>query len=200
MAPRDPILIDLPEVILGEKVLLRPWKPGDGAELFATVEECRDYLREYMPWADNHTSTNDSEAYARRTYTKWILREDLAVAMFSVETGELLGASGLHRINWNVPSFEIGYWLAEKHQGHGYVTEAVWLLLQLAFNTLEAQRVVLQCNPKNLKSEAVARRIGFRYEGLQQNWGRMPDGGLFDTHLFALNSVEWLKLVAERGK
>ncbi len=197
---REPILVDLPEVLLGEKVVLRSWKPGDGPELYAAIDACRPYLREWLPWAEYHSSSDDSEIYVRRSYAKWILREDLAAGIFSAETGEILGATGLHRVNWDVPSFEIGYWLAEKHQGHGYVTEAVRMLCNLAFNSTGAHRVTLLCDPNNHKSESVAKRVGFKFEGTQENWGRSDARGLFATQVYALTSADWQIISAKQNR
>ncbi len=40
----DPILLDLPDEICGERVLVRPYRFGDGRALFEAVEESRDHI------------------------------------------------------------------------------------------------------------------------------------------------------------
>ena len=47
----------------------------------------------------------------------------LTIAKF--KDGRFLGSSGLHRIDWDVPKFEIGYWCRTSLARRGYITEAV---------------------------------------------------------------------------
>jgi ribosomal-protein-serine acetyltransferase len=102
------------------------------------------------------------------------------------ENGMMIGGSGLHRIDWSIPKFEIGYWARTSHAGQGYITEAVNGITRFAFETLGAQRVEIRCDVKNERSAAVARRAGFALEGtLRQDARDHISGGLRDTHIFA---------------
>src|SRR5579871_5116998 len=94
---RQPILLDLPEELCGERVLIRPYRAGDGGALWEAVEESREHIRPWLPWGDTHASPDDSEAFVRRSLAKWILREDLPLSIWERETGRFLGGSGLHR-------------------------------------------------------------------------------------------------------
>jgi RimJ/RimL family protein N-acetyltransferase len=76
-------------------------------------------------------------------------------------SGRLLGGTGLHRIQWEGPRFEIGYWLRTSAEGQGYVQEGVTLLTVLAFETLQAQRVQIRMDPRNARSQSVAARVGY---------------------------------------
>lgn len=188
-----PILRDLPDELLGPRVCVRPYRSGDGPALWEAVDESREHLRPWMPWVDKHQTVSDSEEVARRLHAQWILREDLTVGLWERDGTRLLGGSGLHRIHWDVPSFEIGYWIRPTAEGQGYVTEAVRLLCGLAFDTLGAQRVFIRCAAENDRSAAVARRLGFRQEGHLRNEGRRPDGRLYDMLVFALTPEDWAR-------
>ena len=52
-------------------------------------------------------------------------REDLTFALFERKTGRFLGATGLHRPNWEARIFEIGYFQRTSAVGHGFMTEAL---------------------------------------------------------------------------
>jgi len=121
----------------------------------------------------------------RRAYAQWLLREDFVVGIWRRDSGDYLGGSGLHPRDWTIPWFEIGYWLRPSAEGHGYMTEAVRLLCDLAFGCLEAQRVHIQCDARNERSAAVARRLGFVHEGTLRSHSRSPDGQLRDTLVFS---------------
>lgn len=161
----NPILLEIPMPIITPRLILRPPQTGDGAELNATILESFDDLSTWMPWADHKPTIEESEENVRRAHAKWILREDLRISIFDRETGKLAGSTGLHRINWKLPSFEIGYWLRKSFVGKGYATESTHALTRFAFKQLGAKRVELRCNSKNEKSFAVFKRLGFEYEG-----------------------------------
>jgi RimJ/RimL family protein N-acetyltransferase len=73
----------------------------------------------------------------------------------------LVGSSRLHRIDWEVPKFEIGYWCRTRCSGQGYTTEAVRSIAAFAFEALEAKRVEIRCDTLNRPSARVAERAGF---------------------------------------
>ena len=185
------LLLDLPEALVGERVVVRPWRPGDGAALYEAVQESLDHILPWLPWGPTHSSPAESEAMVRRWRARWDLREDLAVGIWERETGRFVGGSGLHRIDWKVSSFEIGYWVRESATGRGYVTEAVQLLCGLAFDTLRANRVFIRVATENLRSAAIPRRLGFVLEGAMRNQIRDAFGQLRDIQLFSLIPEEW---------
>jgi RimJ/RimL family protein N-acetyltransferase len=193
-----PILTELPELLLGERVLVRPFRPGDGAALWDAVEESREHILPWLPWGDTHKSPADSEAYARRNCAKWLTREDLPLSVWDRSAAEFLGGSGLHRIEWDVPSFEIGYWLRKSAVGQGYMTEAVSLICALAFETLAAQRVFIRCAAGNQRSAAIPVRLGFAYEGTLRNAKRDTRGELRDMLIFGMTPDGYKRDFARR--
>ena len=186
-----PILRELPAQLLGERVLLRPHQPGDGQALWEAVDESREHILPWMPWGEKHRTPADSEEHVRKSQTRWLLREDLAVGVWDRASGRYLGGSGLHRIDWEVPSFEIGYWLRRSAVGHGYMTEAAWLLCRFAFDSLGANRVFIRCGANNHRSAAIARRLGFVPEGTLRNDKRDTNGALYDMLMFGMTPQDY---------
>lgn len=194
MSAHEPILRDLPSELLGERVLVRPYRAGDGLAVFEAVQESREHLRRWMPWVSAHQQVEDSETFARRAAVQWMSREDLVVGIWDRESSRYLGSSGLHPKDWDVPAFEVGYWLRCSAEGHGYVSETVRLLTQLAFETLGANRLILRCDARNERSAAVARRLGFLQEGTFRSDSRDPTGALRDVLSFSLIPDDYEKL------
>lgn len=178
---QPPILRDLPVPILTPRLLLRDLRPGDGAEHNAAVLETFASLSRWMAWARGRPTSDESEDYVRRAAGAWLLRTELPMLGFERTTHELVLSSGLHGIDWDVPSFEIGYWVRESHAGRGLVTEAANALTRWAFTALGARRVEIRCDPANTRSVAVLDRLGFRHEGVLRRAARSPDGRLRDT-------------------
>jgi RimJ/RimL family protein N-acetyltransferase len=113
-------------------------------------------------------------------------REDMPMGIWTRADRRLVGATGLHRFDWSVPSMEIGYWLVPAALGQGYATEAVTLIAAMAFDDLRAARVTIQCSTRNVKSAAVAMRCGFIHEATLPCERRDVDGNLRDTLVYAL--------------
>ena len=189
-----PILRDLPDKIVGQRVVLRPYRAGDGAALWEAVEESREHLRPWLPWVDTYRTPDDAEASARRFQAKWIFREDMGMGIWERANGRFVGGAGLHPKEWDVPSFEIGYWLRASAQGFGYMTEAAQALCNLAFDTFGANRVFIRCDAQNQRSANVARRLGFTHEATFRNEARDSAGALRDTLYFGITPLQHAQL------
>jgi RimJ/RimL family protein N-acetyltransferase len=100
-------------------------------------------------------------------------------------TGTLVGSSGLHRIDWEVSKFEIGYWCRTRFSGQGYATETVRGIAAFAFDALGVKRVEIRCDPLNRPSARVAERAGFHLEGELRNDALGTDGTLRNTLVFS---------------
>ena len=184
----NPILLDIPMPIETPRLLLRPPQAGDGADLNAAILESFEELQTWMPWMEgNPPPVEKSEENVRRAYAQWILREDLRLSIFDRATGRLASSTGLHRIRWNLPSFEIGYWARSSFVGRGYITEAVNALTRFTFQQLGAKRVEIRCDFGNHRSISVAKRLGFELEGTLRQESRryQPPHELRDTEIFS---------------
>lgn len=179
----NPLALDFPDEFETERLLIRAPRLGDGAVLNRAVCESLEELRPWMPWAQVAPNLEESEVVMREAAAKWLLRTDLMMPIFD-KSGEMVGSSGLHRINWEVPKFEIGYWGRTGFGGRGLITEAVIAVADFAFETLQANRVEIQCDALNLKSIALAKRAGFAHEATLRNYAHRADQ-LYDMMIFA---------------
>lgn len=181
-----PILLDIPESFDSERLTIRAPRFGDGAEINAAIIESLDSLRPWMAWVHPQPPTvEDSEAFARQSRVRFLEREGFALLLWLKSTGTLVGSSGLHVRDWNVPMFEIGYWCRKQFEGKGYVTEAVNAITQFGFEALKAERIIIRCDERNTRSAAIARRCGYTLEGIMRHDSCGVDGDLRDTMLFA---------------
>lgn len=180
-----PILRDLPTELCSERLRLRAPRPGDGAAINAAVVESFASLQPWIPWARTLPSVTDSELYARESAAKFLRREDLPMVLESLETGALIGGIGLHRIDWEIPRFEIGYWLRTSCEGRGFMTEAVRTLADFAQLHLGARRLEIRVADANIRSWLVAERLGFTLDGILRHWYRSPTGDLVDLRIYS---------------
>ncbi len=186
----EPLLEDVPERIATGRLIVRLPRGDDAATLNAAVCESLDELRPYMPWAQTAPSLAQSHADCRRMQGKFLLREDLAMFMFERRAdgseGDFVGGTGLHRIDWKVRRFELGYWCRTSHQGRGFVAEAAQALTRFAFEALRARRVEVRMDDTNTRSWRVAERAGFALEGTFRSDALNPLGEPRDTRVYAL--------------
>lgn len=103
----------------------------------------------------------------------WAVRRD----------GQWIGMIGLHDLgarrdhaSVSGSSAEIGYWLAPEARGQGYVTEAARAVIDFSFTTAGLARIEWRAVVGNTESAHVARKLGFRYEGLLRQGLTSPRG------------------------
>lgn len=177
---------NLPEEIETERLLLRPPRPGDGVAINAAIQETYAELHQWMEWADHLPSLEEAEANCLRFHQHFLEGSDFPIRAYLKDSGDFVLGSGLHPRDWSVPRFEIGYWCRASMQGRGYVAEAVRAITRFAFETAGAKRVEIRCDPRNVRSRAVAERAGYTLEGIFRHYQVAPDGGLRDTCVYAL--------------
>lgn len=180
------LLLDIPEEIDTTRLLLRAAKSGDGPAAFEAVRESVDELRPWMPWVHPAPRLEGSLEYHAAARAKWYGREMLDFQWVDKSSMRLVGKGGFHTINWEVPKFEIGYWVRSSMAGRGYCTEAVRALVAFARRELGAERLEIRSDPRNLKSRHVAEKCGFRLEGIFWRNKTAPGGGLRDSCMYAL--------------
>lgn len=182
----NPIMLDFPTEFTTKRLLLRTAMPGDGKAVFHALKASANELKPWMPFAQKEQSLEEVEENIRQAYVNFLKREDLRLLVFLRKSGEFIASTGLHRINWAVRKFEIGYWIDSRFSGNGYVTEAVEGITDFARKELNARRIEIRCDARNVKSRAIPERLGFQLEGILRNDDLSADGmELRDTCVYA---------------
>ena len=179
-----------PVVIRTARLLVRSWQPGDGPLLKRAIDANLAHLRPWMPWA--HDEPSSSEAVEARVVDfadRFARGEDWIYGLFSPDGQRVLGGSGLHpRIG--ASGLEIGYWLDAAHTGRGLASEAAAALTRAAFALPHVDHVEIRCDPRNLPSAAVPRRLGFRSATLLVADTVTPTGEIRDTLVWRISRDE----------
>jgi RimJ/RimL family protein N-acetyltransferase len=174
------------------RLLVRAPREGDGPELNAAILETWDELHASMPWAGTRPTVDASEAHTLAARRDFLERRDLQLRAYLAGSETLVLCSGLHRLDWTVPSAEIGYWCRARFQRRGFVSEAVKGIVAFGFETLGLQRIAIHCDERNERSRRVAERVGFTFEGTMRNEARDPQGGLRNTLVFSMLPGEFV--------
>ncbi|MDN7352482.1 GNAT family N-acetyltransferase [Acetobacter senegalensis] len=108
------------------------------------------------------------------------------------ESGAVIGSTRFLKIDRMNRKLEIGStWLGASMQRTGANTEAKYLMLTYAFETLRCVRVQFTTDELNEKSRAAIQRIGAKQEGIVRHERIMPDGRKRNSVLFSIIDDEW---------
>jgi N-acetyltransferase len=106
--------------------------------------------------------------------------------------GEAVGGTALLDYAEVHRRIEIGHtWLVKRAWRATLNTEAKFLLLRHAIETLACNRVQLKTDARNLRSQAAIERIGAKREGVLRHHMVMPNGYVRDTGMFSILGAEW---------
>ena len=181
-----PFLDRLPERLHSERLLIRVARPGDGAMFAEAIADSHAELAPWLGWVSPPPTPDEAEARCLAAYERFERNEDLMVLFLTRDGGQLVGGSGLHKADWTLRQFEVGYWGRTRFAGAGLMTEGVRALARHAIDALGARRVFLTTDERNSRSRALAERAGFEYEGTLRQDRLDLQGRLRNTRVYAI--------------
>ncbi|WP_226673428.1 GNAT family N-acetyltransferase [Rossellomorea aquimaris] len=184
----DPILIDVPLQIETDRLILRaPHQAGDGNVVHQGIKDSINELRQWLALFQATPTVEETEILLRNAHIDFLKRESLRYLIFHKDTNDFIGTASLHRMNWNIPKCEMGYWINSPFSGNGYMTEAVRELTNLGLQTLKFRRIEIRCESANVKSRSIPEKLGFELEGTLRNDDLSADGSkLTDTCIYSI--------------
>lgn len=110
-------------------------------------------------------------------------------------TGRVVGSTRYANIDLNSRRLEIGWtWIARAWQRTAVNTEAKFLMLRHAFETLGCNRVEFKTDALNERSRNAILRIGAKQEGILRKLIVLPGGRVRDTVYFSIIDTEWAEV------
>ena len=187
------LLLDIPDRIETGRLYLRRYQAGDGPWYYQMSQKNKSHLARYE--SDNPVmsinSEEDAEIVVRDFAADWMARKAFFIGAFQKDTQVFVAQVYIGVVNWDLPEFEIGYFVEKEHEGKGYVTEATNGALQFCFGPLGAYRVRLKCDDTNMRSYSVADRCGMVREGHIRENKKNADGRMSGTLLYGLLRSEY---------
>jgi [ribosomal protein S5]-alanine N-acetyltransferase len=96
--------------------------------------------------------------------------------------------SNVSRGGWQ--NATLGYYVDERHNGCGYATQAVRLILDFAFGRARLHRVQAAVLPRNVASQRVLQKSGFSREGRSTKY--LQINGVWEDHdVYAITAEDW---------
>jgi RimJ/RimL family protein N-acetyltransferase len=185
------MLLDISTAYESERLLLRSYQTGDGAAYYAMMQINREHLADEMMPSELNVDAESAEVHVRQLAADWASRSKFVVCLWEKATSSFIGEVYIGAVDWNVPEFEIGYFIIKEREGQGLITEAVKASLRFVFEQLQAHKVMIRCKDTNLKSARVAERCGFVKEGHLRETKRTQNGGFRGLLYFGLLRSEY---------
>ena len=178
-------------ILTTPRLLLRPFREGDAAELYDYAKDPR--VGPIAGWPP-HTSVENSLEIIRTVFS--------APNVFAVadrESGRVIGSAGFvgeHRNELPSPDDELGYALSPAFWGQGLIPEASRALIRWGFTELGLETIWCNHYDGNARSRRVIEKCGFRYQFTKETTNVI--GMTNKTVFYALKKEEWLAFSGEK--
>ena len=171
---------------LGGGAVLRPFTSDDIEALLRVIDANRVRLARWFHWVDDIADESslrtwiDAKAHNERSLDGngiWVEEELAGACNLLIEGSDDRG--------------ELGFWLDEAFTGRGLVTRASEALINRGFGSEGLHRIELRAGVDNLRSRAVAKRLGMREEGVLRGAGKVGGGLYVDLVVYGELVDEW---------
>ncbi|MBF0707411.1 GNAT family N-acetyltransferase [Alkalihalobacillus hwajinpoensis] len=176
---------------INDDLYLRMYTIDDAEALYHLIDESRDYLKEWLAWVDYNTDIEASREFIQSTLKGVSETGGYPKTLGMFYKGELAGTVGFNEVNRTHKYATIGYWLSEKFQKKGIVTEACRGMINLGFNEIGLNRIEIRAASGNKKSQAVPERLGFTKEAVVRE-AELVNGQFYDHIVYGMLAREWL--------
>jgi RimJ/RimL family protein N-acetyltransferase len=165
--------------------------PDDAARRKEAVDSSWEHLSGLFSTLSAEPLPLDAHAaHLRKLRAGFDLDQDRGYGVFEPETGRFLGETSLLK-RAGISALEIAYWLRRDALGQGFATEMASAMVKTAFELDQVKRMDLLCRPENERSAAVARRLGFTFEGRLRDRQLAPHHARGDLLCFTLLAAEY---------
>ena len=143
-------------------ISLATLNPKLAKEHFELVDSNREFFGEWFGWVDNMKSKQDSLNFIQ---SRIIKDSSSQSSIFHIlYASKLVGQVGFVGIEVGGTNGEIGYWLDSNHNGKGIMIQCVKTIMRYGFEDLGLNRIVIKAHVDNVRSQAVAKKLGFTLE------------------------------------
>jgi RimJ/RimL family protein N-acetyltransferase len=163
-----------PERVEAGRVVLRRVQTSDAGAIAAAVSSSLDHLKPWMPWATREAAERGNQLVrVEEADHGWESGLGYIYSVLTADHGTLVGEIAMHRRDGD-RSVELGYWIAAGQARRGYATLAAEAMTSVALALPGIIRVEIHCDAANLASAAVARKLGYRLDRIEERRPEAP--------------------------
>lgn len=170
-------------------VLLRPLRMSDIVNLMKFSIEEPELWKYSLQTA---AGANNLQKYLKAAETARSQQKEYTFIVFDKRRNEYAGCTRFYDIQPLYQTVQLGYtWYGKDFQGTGLNTSCKFLLLELAFEKWQVERVEFRADNDNQRSIAAMKRIGCTVEGVLRSNMPKREGGRRDSIVLSILKSEW---------
>ena len=188
--PTNPFQWPLQKKVLSKHgVRLEPLQAHHAEDLFVWSIESEIWT--YMTFA-KLDSRKELDAWLKSAIQANDAGTEMNFAIIDEISGRAVGGTSLYRVIPEHRRLELGKsWLGHLYRRTHINTVAKYLLLTHAFEVIHANRVELNTDGRNLRSQRAMERLGAMRDGLLRAHIIMRDGYVRDTANYSFIATDW---------
>lgn len=169
-------------MIKGRNILLKPMNTSLVDSMLELEIRNKEFFIQYAPDRDPDYYTYAGQLKRMEAIEEnWVKDLGYGFAIYLHDNSEPIGSIGLFNIKRGPSQTAmVGYSLDQEHNGKGYATEALRLIVDFAFDQLNLHRVEAEVMPSNIGSIKILERTGFHKEGIAKQNVRI--NGKWEDH------------------
>lgn len=169
-------LLAAPPRVAMESVVMRGWDRVDAPLLLEAICSSLPALDRWTPWViPEPFDIAVLEERLVKFHDDFAAGQHLVYALLDAGETRVLGSAGLYS-RVGPRAFEIGYWIRTDATGRGLASQVSAELVRIAFHNPDVERLEIRCDPQNLASIAIPRRLGFTLREVLQVEPSSGDG------------------------
>lgn len=131
--------------------------------IFRVINSNREHLKKWFEWEASTKKVKDTLNYLSENDKRAKKSDKIEYGIYVED--KYIGNISAFNIDTKNKSVEFGYWISSKFTRKGYVTEAVKILEKEFFENFNFNRIKIKCDEKNIASQGVAKKCGYKLEG-----------------------------------
>ncbi|RLI63925.1 MAG: N-acetyltransferase [Promethearchaeia archaeon] len=173
------------------RTVIRCYNPTDAPLLAQSISESLEHLKPWMPWVHSEPEKIEMKVNRlRRMRASFDLNKEFIFGIFTPDERRLIGGTGFHPRN-GPNSIEIGYWININYINQGYGTEITAALTKIAFEIYNIHLVEIHCDPKNVASATIPKKLNFQHEATLRDRVLNERGEPRDAMIWSINLEEY---------
>lgn len=182
------------------RLFLQSPSHADWENWLSVRSENKAFLEPFEPsWPPDWDTRAHFNARLNYMRISWEQNRGRYFLIYNKDQTALKGGININNICRGAAQFaSLGYWLAEKDQGRGYMHEAMTAILKYAFQDLNLHRIHAATLAYNQRSINLLERCCFKREGFAEKY--MQINGIWQDHiLFGMPRENWQKSQEKQG-
>jgi len=181
------------EIQVDNNISLQLFRKEHTKPLFECIKNNEYHLSEWRRWLKKLNTLNMTQKFIEknaRNYENFVTASSdqqqhpgFQLGILGNETDNILGMIGYQGIHLINRICSIGYWVDEKQQGKGIITNSCKALIKYSFETLNFNRIEIQCTVENSRSKAVPERLNFTKEAILAEFEWKEDKKVYVDHV-----------------